>query len=71
MHFSEHFFVPNILMFFVPLLFVCSEVVANGTQLSNTRSEKNGERSEASLKLGEDISTSEMEPEKRYQLSAF
>ena len=52
----------------MPLLFVCREdVVANGTQLSNTRSEKNGERSEASLKLGEDISTTEMEQDKRYK----
>ena len=56
----------------MPLLFVCSEVVvANGSQLCGTESVKNGEQSEASRKLGEDISTSEMEQEKRYQLSAF
>ena len=69
MHFSEHFFVPNILMFCVPLLFVCREevVVANGSQLGGTDSVKTGEQSEASRKLGEDISTTEVKQDKRYK----
>ena len=45
-------------------------LVQNGSHLSGTKRET-GEQSEAYLKLGKDISRTEMEPEKRYQLSAF
>ena len=53
----------------MPLLFVCREevVVANGSQLGGTDSVKTGEQSEASRKLGEDISTTEVKQDKRYK----
>ena len=47
-------------------------LVQNGSHLSGTKSET-GEQLQASLKLGEDISTTEIEQDKRYryQLNAF